>query len=113
MRLSIIILAAVLVVGGAVITLGFLTEPEAPVSAGAPEETSAFEKLEKYRDDLIRVNESNREALDEIRAADPGLNETSQAGQEIEVLEQVIAQNLEEIQNITERLAEMAPEMAP
>ncbi len=111
MRLPIIILVAALAVGGTVITLGFLTEPE--VAEAPAEEVSAFERLEKYRDDLIKVNESNREALDEIKAADPGLNETSQIGPEIAVLEEVIAQNMEEIQNITERLAEMVPEMAP
>ena len=112
MRLPIIILVAALAVGGTVITLGFLTEPE--VAEAPAEEVSAFERLEKYRDDLIKVNESNREALDEIKAADPGLDETlSQAGQEIAVLEEVIIQNMEEIQNITERLAEMVPEMAP
>ena len=106
MRLSVIILIAALAMGGAVISLGFLVDPEV---AEAPEELSAFEKLEKYRDDLVRINEYNIQVLDDAKAADPGTNTTSLMGPEIAVLEQVIAQNIEEIQEISERLAEMIP----
>lgn len=112
MRLPVIILIAALAVGGVVISLGFLTDPKTVTEeGGAPEELSAFEKLEQYRDDLVRINEYNIQVLDETRAADPGTNATTsnQTDQEIAILEQVIAQNIEEIQEISERLAEMVP----
>ena len=106
MRLPVIILIAVLVIGGAVIALGFLNDPEIEE---AREELSAFEKLEQYRDDLIRINEHNIQVLDEAKAADPGTDAASPSSQEIAVLEQVIAQNIEEIQEISEQLAGMVP----
>lgn len=108
MRLPIMIIIAALVIGGAVISLGFLNEPETEVEE-AREELSAFEKLEKYRDDLIRINENNIQVLEEAKAVDPDAAADSPSGQEIAVLEQVIAQNIEEIQEISERLAEMVP----
>ena len=80
-----------------------------PEAAEAPEELSAFERLEKYRDDLVRINEHNIQVLDDAKAADSGTNATSLVGQEIAVLERVIAQNIEEIHEISERLAEMVP----
>lgn len=106
MRLPVIILIAVLAIGGAVILLGFLNDPEIEE---AQEELSAFEKLEQYRDDLIRINEYNIQVLDEVKAADPDTDATTPSGQEIAVLEQVIAQNIAEIQEISEQLAGMVP----
>ena len=141
LRLSVVVIIAVFVIGGAVIAFGLFSN-EAKVNdattIGPNEELSAFEKLEKYRDQLIQINQNNIQVLDEIKVAqlgdddddvdevganisdnnndnnnndnnDNNDNNSTQIDQEIAVLEQVIAQNVKEIQEITEQLAEMVP----
>ena len=60
MRLTIIILIAILSVGSIVISLGFLTTPE---YLDVPEISSQYEKLEKYKNELEKINQNYEEIL--------------------------------------------------
>ncbi|MGY5140288.1 MAG: hypothetical protein ACW9W9_02660, partial [Candidatus Nitrosopumilus sp. Bin_571-38] len=63
MRLTIIILIAVLSIGSIVISLGFLTFQE---YIDVPEITSQYEKLESYKNDLEKINQQNQKILNDL-----------------------------------------------
>ena len=63
MRLTIIVLIAVLSVGGVVISLGFLTSQE---YIDVPEITNQYEKLESYKNELEKINQQNQKILNDL-----------------------------------------------
>ena len=63
MRLSIVVLIVVLSVVGIVISLGVLTSQE---YLDVPEISSQFEKLEKYKNELEKINQHNQQILKDL-----------------------------------------------
>jgi len=63
LRLSIVILILVLAVGSIVIFLGFLTNQE---YVDVPEISSQYENLEKYKNELEKLNQYNQQILKEL-----------------------------------------------
>ena len=106
MRITIIVLVAVLAIGGSVIALGFLTEPEYVEEI---ENLTPFEKLQNYRDSLEEINQYNQKMLDNIeKQIENSDNENiEQLKEEIKVLERVISENKAELDRVIQQLSEM------
>ena len=62
MRLTIIIFIAALSIGSIVISLGYLSTPE---YLDVPEISSQYDKLEKYKNELEKINQYNQDVLDD------------------------------------------------
>ena len=109
MRLSIIVLASVLVVGSAVILLGFLTNQG---SVDIPEISNQYAKLEQYKTELEKINNSNQEILETLEEQIKNSDDVhlEQIKQEIEVVKRVIGENKAELEDVIKRLSEMKPE---
>ena len=105
MRITIIVLVVVLAIGGSVIALGFLTEPEYVEL----KDLTPFEKLEKYRDNLEEINQYNQNMLSDLESqiTNSDNENLEQLTKEIEVLKRVISENKAELERVIERLAEM------
>ena len=106
MRLTIVVLVAVLIIGGSVIALGFLTEPEYVEEI---ENITPLEKLQNYKESLEEINQYNQKMLDDIEnQIDNSDNENiEQLRKEIEVLKQVISENKAELERVIQQLSEM------
>ncbi len=110
MRLSIVALLAVLVVGGIVVSPGFLTnQNEDDVEEVVPVVESQYEKLEKYKNELERINIYNQQVLDDLeeKAKSATNDNLDQINEEIQIIKRVINENNIELKEITEKLAEM------
>lgn len=108
MRLSIIVLASVLVVGSVVILLGFLTNQG---SVNIPEISSQYEKLEQYKTELEKINSSNQQILENLEEQIKNSDDVhlEQIKQEIEVIKRVISENKAELEDVIRRLSEINP----
>ena len=109
MRLSIIVLASVLVIGGAVILLGFLANQG---SVDVPEISNQYANLEKYKTELEKLNNSNQEILKNLEEQIKNSDDVhlEQIKQEIEVVKRVISENKAELEDVIKRLSEMNSE---
>ena len=109
MRLSIIVLVSALVIGSAVILLGFLTNQNPEV---IPEISNQYANLEKYKTELEKINNSNQEILETLQEQIKNSDDVhlEQIKQEIEVVKRVISENKEELEDVIKRLSEMNPE---
>jgi len=105
MRLSIVVLISVLVVGSIVILLGFITNQE---YIKISEISSQYENLEKYKNELEKLNQYNQQILEDLEEQlknsdsinlDP-LNE------EIEVIKRVVNENKEELEQVIKKLSQ-------
>ena len=97
MRLSIIVLILVLAVGSVVILLGFLTNQE---YVEIPEISNQYENLEKYKNELEKINQYNQQILKDLE--EQIKNSTNihldSINEEIVVMKQVVNENKEELE---------------
>ncbi len=110
MKLSIIVLIVVLAVGSAVILLGFLTNQE---YVQVSEITNQIEKLEKYKNELDKINQLNLQMLEDLETQiiNSDAVHLEQINEEIDVIKQVINENKEELEQIIKKLSQMEPEL--
>ena len=123
MRLTIIILIAVLSIGSVVISLGFLTSQE---YIDVPEITNQYEKLESYKNDLEKINQQNQKILNDLEKINQQnqkiLNDLEnqiknsddvnleKINEEINVIKQVIEENTAELEQVITKLSQMETE---
>lgn len=103
MRSSIIVLLGVLVVGSIVISIGFVTNQE------IIEISDPYEKLEKYKIELEKINQSNLEMLKELELQIQNSDNIhlEQLTDEIEVINQVITENGVELEQVIQKLSQI------
>ena len=87
MRLTIIILIIILSVGSIVISLGFLTSQE---YIDVPEISNQYEKLEKYKNELEKINRINQQVLEDLEDQIKNSDDVhlDQINEEIKVIKQ-------------------------
>ncbi len=109
MRLSIVALIAVLAVGSTVILLGFLTNQE---YVDVPEISSQYENLEKYKNELEKINQYNQQILKELEEQFKNSDNVhlDQLNEEIEVIKRVVNENKEELEQVIEKLSQIESE---
>ncbi len=120
MRLTIIILIAVLSIGSIVISLGLLTSQE---YIDVPEITNQYKKLELYKNDLEKINQQNQKILNDLEKINQQnqkiLNDLEgqiknsddvnleKINEEINVIKQVIEENTAELEQVIIKLSQM------
>ncbi len=106
MRLGIIVLIAVLAVGGLVISLGFITNQK---YVGVPEISSQYEKLETYKNELEKINQYNRQVLKDLEERIKNSDDVhlEQINKEIAVIRKIIDQNAAELDEVIKKLSQM------
>ncbi len=106
MRLSIIVLIAVLVVGGIVISLGFVTTQEI---VDIPEISNQYEKLGKYKNELEKINQYNQEILQNLENQIKNSDDVplDQINEEIDVMKRVISENKAELEQVIQKLSQI------
>jgi len=106
LRLTIIILIAVLSIGSIVISLGFLNSQK---YIDIPEITDQYDKLESYKNELEKINQQNQKILndleDQIKNSDD--IHIDQINDEIEVIKRVIEENKAELEQVITKLSQM------
>ena len=109
MKSSIVVFLVVLVVGSIVISLGFVTNQEI---VEISEISSQYEKLEKYKIELEKINQSNLEMLKDLESQIKNSDNVhlEQITEEIEVINQVITENSAELEQVIEKLSQMKSE---
>jgi seryl-tRNA synthetase len=109
LRLTIIILIAVLSIGSIVISLGFLTSQE---YIDVPEITSQYEKLESYKNDLEKINQQNQKILNDLESQIKNSDDVNleKINEEINVIKQVIEENTAELEQVITKLSQMETE---
>lgn len=105
MRLSIIVLIIILIVGTIIITIGYLTNQEKSMIV----ETTPYEKLEKYKMELEKINTYNQQVLNDLekKIENSHIPASDQLNKEIIVLKQVINDNKSELDQIMKKLVTM------
>jgi biopolymer transport protein ExbB/TolQ len=120
LRLTIIILIAVLSVGSIIISLGFLTSQK---YIDVPEITNQYDKLESYKNELEKINQQNQKILNELEKINQQnqkvLNDLEdeiknsddvhidQINDEIAVIKRVIEENKAELEQVIIKLSQM------
>ena len=106
MRLTIIILIAVLSIGSIVISLGFLTSQE---YIDVPEITDQYDKLESYKNELEKINQQNQKVLNELEDEIKNSDDVhiDQINDEIAVIKRVIEENKAELEQVIMKLSQM------
>jgi len=120
LRLTIIILIAILSVGAIVISLSFLISQE---YIDVPEITNQYEQLESYKNELEKINQQNQKILNELEKINQQnqkvLNDIEneiknsddvhidQISNEIEVIKRVIEENKAELEQVITKLSQM------
>ena len=109
MKTSIIVLIAVSIVGGTIITLGFLTNQEVEEIVNT---LTPYEKLENYKEELEKINQNNQQILEDLerQIAESDDVHLEQLKKEIEVLKKVIDDNKRELEQVIQKLAQMEAE---
>jgi predicted PurR-regulated permease PerM len=106
LKLSIIVLLGVLVVGGIIISLGFITNQENIVIS---EISNQYETLEKYKIELEKINQSNQEVLEDLQNQLKNSDNVhlDQLNEEIETINQVISDNKAELEQVIQKLSQV------
>ena len=106
MKLSIIVLLGVLVVGGIIISLGFITNQENIVIS---EISNQYETLEKYKIELEKINQSNQDVLEDLQNQLKNSDNVhlDQLNEEIETINQVISDNKAELEQVIQKLSQV------
>ena len=111
MRITIIVLIAVLVAGGIVITSGFMLNQQDRQQAedAIVEILTPYEKLEKYKNELEKINQYNQKALKDLQMQIENSDaiDVEQINKEISTVKRVIEENKQELEDVIQRLAEM------
>ena len=105
MKSSIIVLISVLVVGSIVISLGFLTNQD---YIEVSEISNQYENLEKYKNELEKINQYNQQILKELEEQFKNSTDINLGpiNEEIEVVKQVINENKKELEQIIQKLSQ-------
>ena len=107
-------LIAVLVVGSGVILSGFLINPQdrQHVQDSIVEILTPYEKLEKYKNELEKINQYNQQVLEELQMQIERSDaiDVEEINKEISTVKQVINENKKELEDVIQRLAEMRDE---
>jgi predicted PurR-regulated permease PerM len=106
LKLSIIVLLGVLVVGGIIISLGFITNQENIVIS---EISNQYETLEKYKIELEKINQSNQDVLEDLQNQLKNSDNVhlDQLNEEIETINQVISDNKAELEQVIQKLSQV------
>ncbi len=106
LKITIIVLIAVLTIGGLVISLGFLTNQNYDE---IPEISSQYGKLEKYKNELEKINLHNQKILQDLEEQIKNSDDINldQINQEIDVIKKVINENKAELEDIIKKLSQM------
>ena len=106
MRPTIIILVAVVVIGGIVAAVGFLGNEKHIEPSKIPTD---YENLQNYKTDLEQINQFNLEVLQDLESQikNSDNEELNELQEELKVLERVIDDNKKELEEIIDRLAKM------
>ena len=106
MRLSIIVIILVLAVGSIAISLGFLTNQE---YVQIPEISSQYENLEKYKNELEKINQYNQQILEDLEEQFKNSDDVHlvQINEEIVVIKRVINENKEELEQVIQKLSQL------
>jgi len=109
MRSSIVVLISVLVVGSIVIFLGFFTDQE---YIEVFEISSQSENLEKYKNELEKINQYNQQILKDLEEQFKNSEDIhlDQINEEIAVIKQVVNENKEELEQIIKKLSQIESE---
>jgi len=109
LRSSIVVLISVLAVGSIVIFLGFFTNQE---YVDVPEISSQYENLEKYKNELEKINQYNQQILKELEEQFKNSDNVhlDQLNEEIEVIKRVVNENKEELEQVIEKLSQIESE---
>ena len=101
-----IVLIVVLAVGGAVISLGFLTSPE---YLDVPEISNQYEKLETYKNELEKINQRNQQVLQDLEEQIQNSDDVpiDEIYEEIETIKRVIDENKAELEQVITKLSQM------
>jgi len=108
LRLIIVILISVLAVGSIVIFLGFLTNQE---YIEISEISSQYENLEKYKNELEKLNQYNQQILKALEEQFKNSNSINldQLNEEIEVIKRVVNESKEELEQVIQKLSQIEP----
>ena len=102
---------AVLVAGGIVITSGFMLNQQDRQQAedAIVEILTPYEKLEKYKNELEKINQYNQKALEDLQMQIENSDaiDVEQINKEISTVKRVIEENKQELEDVIQRLAEM------
>ena len=109
MRSSIVVLISVLVVGSIVIFLGFFTDQE---YIEIFEISSQSENLEKYKNELEKINQYNQQILKDLEEQFKNSEDIhlDQINEEIAVIKQIVNENKEELEQIIKKLSQIESE---
>ncbi len=109
MRLSLVVLIAVLVVGSIVISLGFLTNQK---FVEISEISNQYENLEKYKKELEKINQYNQQILEDLEEQIKNSDNIplAQINEEINVITQVINENKAELEQVIQKLSQIESE---
>jgi oligoendopeptidase F len=99
----------VLVIGISVISVGFLFNQE---DDEVVDTLTPYEKLEKYKKDLEKINQYNQQILNDLekKITESDSVHLEQLEKEIAVLKRVITDNKKEIDQVIAKLSEMKNE---
>lgn len=103
-----IALIAVLAIGGLLISLGVLTNQNYDEIS---EISSQYDKLEKYKNELEKINLHNQKMLQDLEEQIKMSDDVNliQINHEINVIKKVISENKAELENIIKKLSQMEP----
>ena len=109
MRLTVIILIAILSVSAIVISLGFLISQE---YIDVPEITNQNEQLESYKNELEKINQQNQQILKDLENQIKNSDDVhiDQINQEIAVVQRIIEENKAELEQVIAKLSQMESE---
>jgi len=104
MRLSVIVLIAILAIGTIVISFGYLTNQK---YVQIIEESNTYEKLQNYKEELEKINQYNQQLLSELETKIANSDDVhlEQLNQEIKVLKRVISDNKAELEQVIKKLS--------
>jgi len=108
MRLSVIVLIAILAIGTIVISFGYITNQQ---YVQVIEKSNPYEKLQNYKEELEKINLHNQQLLSELedKMANSDDVNLEHLNQEIKVLKRVINDNKIELEQVMTKLATMKP----
>lgn len=107
MRSIIVVLILVLAVGS-IVVLGFITNQE---YIEISEISSPYENLEKYKNELEKINQYNHQILKELEEQFKNSDSINfeQLNEEIEVIKRVVNENKEELEQVIQKLSQIEP----
>jgi len=97
------------IIGISVISIGFLSNQGVEEVVNT---LNSYEKLEKYKEDLEKINQYNQQVLHDLekKIVESDNVHLEQIKKEIEVLKRVINDNKAELEQVIKKLSEMKDE---